>query len=228
MLNSLLHNESRVAVPQAGPCSAKIAIASADICRENCSSHKYSRLKYGAVRICSLPCDISIVCKIRDAARATFAAPTFFSVMRIQDRSFADRGLGHNSLFFAIYYPHTRIGQTASVRQTAASTSESRFSPHGDLECSRVRFPHIGTGAKKDEVEPGKREWLAGLLPQVIKELVFLKQILTDIAVNSKERAEIVRIFQELNPDAVMYERFDADHGVSRRTTGQRQGNLEE
>ena len=215
MLSSLLHNNSRVAIPRAGPCFANIAITSAVICREHCSSHKYSKLKRRAVPICSLPCDISIVCKVCDAARATSAAPTFFPVMKIQDRFFADGGLGHNNPSFAIYYHYSGIMRKASTRQIPAWTSAPHFSPHGDLDCSRVRFTNIGTGAKKDEVEPRKREWLAGLLPSVIKELVFLKQTLTEIAVNSEEKAEVMRIFQELNQDVIMFERFDANHGLS-------------
>ena len=68
---------------------------------------------------------------------------------------------------------------------------------------------------QKGEVEPRKREWLAGLLPRVIKEPVSLKQTLTDFAVNSKESAEGMRVFQELNQDAIMFELFDASHQLS-------------
>ena len=215
MLNSLPHNDSRVAVPRAGPCAANIAIASADICREYCSSHKYSKLKYRALPICSLPCDISIVCKVCGTARATFAAPTFFPVLKIQDRFIADGGLGHNNPSFGIYYHYTRIGREASSRQIAASTSEFHFAPHGDLDCSRVGFPNIGSGANTDGMEPRKREWLAGLLPGVTKNSVFLKQTLTDTAGNSKEKIQVMRIFQELNQNVIMFERSDASHGLS-------------
>ena len=97
----------------------------------------------------------------------------------------------------------------------ASGTPAPRFSPHGELDCSRVRFTNIGTGAKVDEVEPGKRDRLAGLVPGMIRKGVFLKQTLTDIAVNSEEKAEVMRHFQYLNPDIIMYERFDANHGVS-------------
>ena len=97
----------------------------------------------------------------------------------------------------------------------ASSSSAPNFSPHGDLDCSSVRLTNIGTGAKADEVEPRKRDWLAGLIPGFIKKGVFLKQTLTDIAVNSEEKAEFMRISQTLNPNRIMYERFDANHGVS-------------
>ena len=215
MLSSPLQNIFRVALPRGGRCFANIAITSAVVCTEHCSSHKHSNLKRKAVPICSLPCDFSIVCSVCDAARATSAAPTFFPVMKIQDRYFADGGLGHNNPSFAIYYHYTQKGRRESTRPRDTSNSAHDDSHHGDLDCSRVRFTNIGTGAKLDEVESGKRQRLAGLIPSVIKELVFLKQTLTDIAVNSEEKADMMRTFQERNPDFVMFERFSANHGVS-------------
>lgn len=73
----------------------------------------------------------------------------------------------------------------------------------------------IGTGAKVDEVEPGKRDRLAALIPGFIRKGVFLKQALTEIAVNPEGTADMMRTCQSLNPNSVMYERFDANHGVS-------------
>ena len=215
MLSSPLHNNLRVSVLRGRPCFANIAITSAVICREHCSSHKHSKLKRTAVPICSLPCDFSIVCSVCDAARATSAAPTFFPVMKIQDRYFADGGLGHNNPSFAIYYHYTRKGRRESTRPRNTSNESPAYSTHGDLDCSRVRFTNIGTGAKVDEVEPGKRQRLAGLVPSVIKEIIFLKGTLTDIAVNTTEKVEFMRLCQQLNPNVIMYERFDADHGLS-------------
>ena len=52
------------------------------------------------------------------------------------------------------------------------------------------------------------------LVPAIISKGVFLKQTLTDIAVNSEEKAEFMREFQYLNPN-FKYERFDANNGVS-------------
>ena len=97
MLESFLHNYSRVAVAGAGPRSDDIVIASADPCRENCSPQKYSELKCGAVLICNLPCDIGIVCKICDAARVTSPARTFLAVMKIEDKFFANGDLGYDN-----------------------------------------------------------------------------------------------------------------------------------
>lgn len=98
---------------------------------------------------------------------------------------------------------------------SSSARSAPNFSPHGDLDCSSVRLTNIGTGAKADEVEPRKRDWLAGLIPGFIKKGVFLKQTLTEIAVNSEDKADYMRIRQDLNPNRLMYERFDANHGVS-------------
>ena len=187
------------------------------VCREHCSSSQYSTLKKRAVPICSLPCNDGVICRVCEAARATSAAPTFFPVMCIKDRFFADGGLAHNNPSFAIYFHYTGGRRRRSTTPTPASWNYSAplFSPHGDLDCSRVRFTNIGTGAKVDEVEPGKRDRLAGLLPGVIRKGVFLKQTLMEIAVNSEEKAEFMRHFQELNPDVIMFERFDANHKVS-------------
>ena len=92
-----------------------------------------------------------------------------------------------------------------SAKPTAASAdSASPFSHYGDLYRSRVRFINIGTGAKVDEVEPGKREWLASLIPSFIRKGVFLKQALTDIAVGSDFKLEMMRGFQSMTPDKFM------------------------
>lgn len=159
-----------------------------------------------------MSCNDNFVCTVCDAARATSAAPTFFPVMRIGDRFFSDGGLAHNNPSFAIYYHYTRAERKKSTR--LAPTAAPRFSPHGDLDCSRVRFTNIGTGAKADEVEPGKRGRLANLIPGIIRNGVFLKQTLTEIAVNSEDKAEVMREFEYLSPN-IEYERFDANHGVS-------------
>ena len=131
--------------------------------------------------------------------------------MKIQERYFADGGLGHNNPSFAIYYHYTGEGRRASTRPKATSAEAPTFSPHGDLDCSRVRFTNIGTGAKVDEVESRKRKWL----PSFISEAIFLTQTLTEIATNSEEKAATMRTFQMLNPDVIMFERFDANHGLS-------------
>ena len=136
--------------------------------------------------------------------------------MEIEDRFFADGGLSHNNPSFSIYFHYTGSERKKSTRNmTTSAASAPQFSPHGKLDCSRVRFTNIGTGAKVDEVQPGKRDRLAGFVPGFIKNGVFLKQTLTEIAVNSEEKAEIMRHFQHLNEDIIMYERFDANHGVS-------------
>ena len=133
--------------------------------------------------------------------------------MKIKDRFFADGGLAHNNPSFAILYHYTSGERKKTTR---SGTSAPSFSPHGSLDCSRVRFTNIGTGAKVDEVEPGKRDRLAdSLIPGFVRKGMFLKQTLTDIATNSEEKADIMRGFQRMNPDVIMYERFDASHGVS-------------
>ncbi|MCJ1467196.1 hypothetical protein MMC07_005819 [Pseudocyphellaria aurata] len=168
-------------------------------------------MKQEADSVPCLPCKDSFTCKVCDAARATSAAPTFFPVMNINDRFFADGGLAHNNPSFAIYFHYTGDQRKKSTKLRGAP----QFSPHGPLDCSRVRFTNIGTGAKVDEVVSEKQGLLAWLIPGFIRKGVFLKQTLTDIATNSEEKAETMRQFQYLNPNTIMYERFDANHGVS-------------
>ena len=133
--------------------------------------------------------------------------------MKIGDRFFADGGLAHNNPSFAILYHYT---SGERKRKTQSGTSAPSFSPHGKLDCSRVRFTNIGTGAKVDEVEPGKRDRLVdSLIPGFVRRGMFLKQTLTDIAMNAEDKAEVMRGFQLMNPDVIRYERFDASHGVS-------------
>ena len=189
---------------------------SAVICREHCSNYQYSKLIKKAVPICSLPCDDNIICKVCDAARATSAAPTFFPVMKIQDRFFMDGGLGNNNPSFATYFHYTAKERKMSTRALAASAdSFPAFSHHGDLDCSRVRFINIGTGAKANEVEPGKRDRLANLIPSFIRKGVFLKETLAEIAASSEREAMIMTTLGSLDENKFMYERFDANHGVS-------------
>ncbi|KAL8767060.1 MAG: hypothetical protein Q9194_006101 [Teloschistes cf. exilis] len=188
---------------------------SAVICREHTSPSQYSKLKHKAVPICSLPCKDNVDCQVSDAARATSAAPTFFPVTCIKDRFFADGGLAHNNPSFAIYFHYTRFESKKRTRRMDQTTdSAPAFSVHGDLDCSCVRFTNIGTGAKIDKVEPGKWERLAGLVPGAIRKGFFLQQTLKEIAVNSEEKADVMRHFQDLNDEVFMYERFD-DRGVS-------------
>ena len=131
-------------------------------------------------------------------------------------RFLADGGLGNNNPSFTIYFHYLANQRKKSAKPMAASAdSAPSFSSHGDLDCSRVRFINIGTGAKVDEVEPGKREWLASLIPSFIRKGVFLKETLTDIAVGSDLKVEMMREFQSMKPNKFMYERFDANHGVS-------------
>ena len=133
--------------------------------------------------------------------------------MRIKERYFADGGLAHNNPSFAIYFHYTSGNRK---KGTQPGSSAPSYSPHGTLDCSCVRFTNIGTGAKVDEVEPGKRERLVDLLiPSAVRKGWFLKETLTDIATSSGAIVETMRHFQYLDSKNFMYERFDASHGVS-------------
>ncbi len=207
-----LRNSSLAAFQDEAKIS-NMSTISAVICREHGSSSQYSTLTKKAVLICSLPCDEKLNCTVCDAARATSAAPTFFPAMRIKDRVFLDGGMGNNNPSFAIYFHYTAVERKKTTK--LASDPVAAFSYHGTLDCSRVRFTNIGTGAKSEEGEPRKRDRLTALIPSFIRRGRFLKETLTEIAVDAEEKAEVMRRFELLDPKKFMYERFNANHGVS-------------
>lgn len=199
-----------------GGSSADAWLASAVICREHSSPSKYSKLKHSAVPICSLHCSGHVSCTVRDAARATSAAPTFFPVKRIGDRYFADGGLAHNNPSKAILFHYRRIALSKRKKiRTPGASSVPLYSAHGDLDCSFVRFINIGTGAKPSELEPGKQERLKAFIPGAIRQAIFLTQTLKEIAVSSFAEADSMRILETAEHGLLSYERFDANHGVS-------------
>ena len=209
----MLRNSS-IAAFQDEATFANVSAFSAVICREHGSSSQYATLTKKAVPICSLPCNDNLDCTVCEAARATSAAPTFFPAMRIKERLFIDGGMGNNNPSYAIYRHYTGL-ERKKVTRLAPSDSVPAFSPHGDLDCSRVRFTNIGTGARVEEVEPSKRDWLTALIPSFIRKGKFLKQTLTEVAVDSEEKAEFMGVVQQLNENGFVYARFDANHGVS-------------
>lgn len=139
--------------------------------------------------------------------------------MEIGDRLFVDGGLKHNNPSLLIYSHYTGNERKESTTRaprlaTQPESSPPQFSTHGTLDYARVRFTNIGTGAKADEVEPGKREWLAALIPSPIRRGNFLKDTLIEHAVDCEEKAQMMRVIEEGNENFI-YERFDASHGVS-------------
>ena len=169
---------------------------SAVICRRHFLSSQYSKLLNKAVPICSLRSSDDLALTVCDAARATSAAPIFFPVMSIEDRYFADGGLGHYNPSFAIYFHYTANERKRSTISLAApEDSAPQFSSHGDLDYSRIDSLILVLGAKVDGVEPGKRERLASLIPSPIRRGVFLKPTLTDIALASANKADVMREF---------------------------------
>ena len=136
--------------------------------------------------------------------------------MRIGNRFFADGGLAHNNPSYAVYFHYRRIESKKTIKRMAAGTNQvPNYSPHGDFDCSCVRFINIGTGAKEEDIEPGKRERLKSFIPGALRQGIFLTQTLKEIAVNSEDKAVIMRQFEDLSKGLVAYERFDANHGVS-------------
>ena len=135
--------------------------------------------------------------------------------MRIGNRLFRDGGLDHNNPSFAIYRHYTTRKRVMSTRPPT-NTSARGYAVHRDLDFSRTRFTNIGTGARVEEVEMGKRQKLANYIPGLGAVLlgVFLMETLHEIAVNSGKTADIMRLFGEADPN-FEFERFDATNKVS-------------
>ncbi|MCJ1379863.1 hypothetical protein MMC17_002966 [Xylographa soralifera] len=186
------------------------SIACAVVCRELTSSSKYSRLKSGAVCICNLPCTNNLPHTVCDAARATSAAPTFFPVVRIGDRCFVDGGMEYNNPSYAIQNHYAHVSAESS-RLSITTTPKAR---HGELDLTRVRYINIGTGTKTVETPDRRRDVLASLLPSVIRMGVFLKETLTQIAVNSEHTAEMMKSLEQVSHGDIIYKRFSARNEV--------------
>lgn len=91
--------------------------------------------------------------------------------MRGENRFLADGLLGDKIPSFAICFHYLANQLKMSAKPTATSAdSAPPFSSQGDLDCSHVRFINVGTGAKVNEVEPRKREWLASLIPSFVRK----------------------------------------------------------
>ena len=187
---------------------------SAVVCRELVSPSKYSDLKRAALCICNLPCNTDFPYSVCDAARATCAAPTFFPVVQLGDpvRCFLDGGMQHNNPSHAI---HDHYGQEVRVRKSKPSAAPSRSSArHGTLDLTRVRYVNIGTGTKTDAVKERRRDILARLMPSMIRTAVFLKETLTQIAVDSEKTADWMRTLEKASHGDIIYDRFSAGNGV--------------
>lgn len=109
-------------------------------------------------------------------------------------------------------------GQEIRVRSSKAGRPSAPQLPsaarHGNLDLTRVRYVNIGTGTKTDDLSERKRDVLASLVPSFIRTAIFLKETLTQIAVDSEKTAEVMRTFEAISHGDIIYDRFSAPNGV--------------
>lgn len=168
--------------------------------------------------LCNRPCNIQFPHSVCDAALATASPPTFLPVVKLGERCFVDGGMEYNNPSYAIqdhYGQENRVQSSkTSIALATPQPTPSPTSQHGNLDISRVRYINIGTGTKTDIVPERKRDVLASLVPSVIRTTVFLKETLTQIAVDSEKTADQMRVLQQVSHGDIIYDRFSAGNGV--------------
>jgi predicted acylesterase/phospholipase RssA len=185
------------------------------VCREHERASKFSDLKKGPVCICSHHCSKVPTCLVCDAARATSAAPTYFPVSKIGNRYFVDGGMKYNNPSRALYshLDQARRVEVSKRTYTSPHTTASS-SRHGDLDFSYARYVNLGTGTQTSASPKRRREAFAKFVPGFIRMVIFLKETLQEIAVESETVALDMAEFEYLTKGDIKYVRFSAGNGV--------------
>ncbi|KAK4942543.1 hypothetical protein LTR10_017672 [Elasticomyces elasticus] len=150
----------------------------------------------GPYRQQMLDCDL----ELRQAARATSAAPSYFEPMIIRGRSFTDGGIGetNNPSWEGKLHYHKN---------------------HGLREEERLVMINIGTGTLPEEFyeahdQGNLRPWWTRLVPNGLVNALGLVADLIHIATESERRAADLAVISDMLPDQFFFERFSADTGI--------------
>jgi hypothetical protein len=155
------------------------------------------------------------MCLVCDAARATSAAPTYFPVSKIGNRYFVDGGMKYNNPSRALYshLDQARRVEVSKRTYTSPHTAASG-SRHGDFDFSYARYVNLGTGTQTNASPKRRREAFAKFVPGLIRMVIFLKETLQEIAVESETVADDMAEFEHLTKGDIKYIRFSAGNGV--------------
>ena len=179
------------------------------VCREHERVSKFSALKKGPVCICSHHCSNVPTCLVCDAA------PIYFPVSKIGTRYFVDGGMKYNNPSRTLY---SRLDQARRVevskRTYTSPHTAASGSRHGDLDFSYIRYVNLGTGTQTSASPKRRREAFAKFVPGIIRMVVFLKETLQEIAVESETVAGDMAEFEHLTKGDIKYIRFSAGNGV--------------
>lgn len=124
------------------------------VCRELIGTSVDSGFKLGPVLICSVPCDendendAKIEWLVTQAARATSAAPIYFSPQIIGDRYFVDGAVRYNNPSMATYDHYTGPDRIAAVQRLSqpSDTEPHHRHYHANVDTRMLRFVNLGTG----------------------------------------------------------------------------------
>jgi patatin-like phospholipase/acyl hydrolase len=177
------------------------------VCRE---FKNETRLKPRAVCICSLLCSNTdrVKCCVCQAARATSAAPTFFTGQEKEDRRFVDGGLHFNNPSHAIFQHYAQPILVEESRRESATEHVPQIISHGTLDFSEVCIVNLGTGTKAG-ASAGRLSLVGKFVPQNATLLTAMK----DIVVDSEKDVEAMKTLARFNC-GLKYERFNANNGV--------------
>ncbi|KAI1619666.1 acyl transferase/acyl hydrolase/lysophospholipase, partial [Exophiala viscosa] len=150
----------------------------------------------GPYRQQMLDCDL----ELRQAARATSAAPSYFEPMVIRGRSFTDGGIGetNNPSWEGKLHYHRN---------------------HGLREEERMVMINVGTGTLPEEFyeahdQGALRPWWTRLVPNGLVNALGLVADLIHIATESEGPAARLAVISDMLPDQFFFERFSADTGI--------------
>ncbi|KAJ9499489.1 hypothetical protein H2202_005072 [Exophiala xenobiotica] len=148
----------------------------------------------GPYREQMLSCDL----ELRQAARATSAAPSYFEPMIIRGRSFTDGGIGetNNPSWEGKLHYHKN---------------------HGLEEDEQLVMINIGTGTLPEDffTKPlPTRPWWTRMVPNGVVNALGLVSDLVKIATDSEQRAIDLSYISSIIPEQFFFERFSADTGI--------------
>jgi hypothetical protein len=148
----------------------------------------------GPYREQMLSCDL----ELRQAARATSAAPSYFEPMIIRGRSFTDGGIGetNNPSWEGKLHYHKN---------------------HGLEEDEQLVMINIGTGTLPEDffAKPlPTRPWWTRMVPNGVVNALGLVSDLVKIATDSEQRAIDLSYISSIIPEQFFFERFSADTGI--------------
>jgi len=148
----------------------------------------------GPYREQMLSCDL----ELRQAARATSAAPSYFEPMIIRGRSFTDGGIGetNNPSWEGKLHYHKN---------------------HGLEEDEQLVMINIGTGTLPEDffAKPlPTRPWWTRLVPNGVVNALGLVSDLVKIATESEQRAIDLSYISSIIPEQFFFDRFSADTGI--------------